>query len=269
MRKRVKAAVAAFLTLVLVVACGDSQLGDAPRTVSLNSDIPGWGLSRGGDWSGFDYDLARWLGNQAGFKIRPFDTLTQSREKLLRDGTVDIVTATYSATDERRKLIDFAGPYMVAQQALLVRTGDAAKLVAGDTHAMTICTMAGSTSESQLTQNGYTSYHARPTITDCLDELHAGTVQSISTDDLILYGLSAAEPGKYKVLDDRIGGLEYYGIGLPKGHKKWCDQLSAELSDFITSGLWQSFLAKNLPDMPMDQYRAHSPASIQPFACAD
>ena len=40
---------------------------------------------------------------------------------MLQNGDVDMIIATYSITDSRKAVVDFAGPYFVAGQDLLVR----------------------------------------------------------------------------------------------------------------------------------------------------
>ncbi len=40
---------------------------------------------------------------------------------MIQNGDVDMILATYSITDERKKAVSFAGPYFVAGQDLLVR----------------------------------------------------------------------------------------------------------------------------------------------------
>jgi glutamate transport system substrate-binding protein len=265
--KWLRAGVTLTLAMSALVACGDSDA----RTVAIHSDVPGWGLSGGGNWSGFDYDLARWIGNERKFRVRPYDTTSQNREQLLIDRDVDLVMATYSVTDERLKKVDFVAPYMVAQQALLVRAGDAAatRLAAVPSSAkqMVGCVPGGSTSEKQLQENGYTNFHSAPAFGDCMAELDARKVQAVSTDDLILYGVIGRAPGRYTITGSRIGHLEYYGIGVRKGDKRNCGTIRDALNDFLTSGLWETFLHNNLPALPQTEYEAHNPKSAPKIPC--
>ena len=46
------------------------------------------------------------------------------RQRLLTSGEADLIVATFSITDERKKVVDFAGPYFEAHQDLLVRRND-------------------------------------------------------------------------------------------------------------------------------------------------
>ena len=52
------------------------------------------------------------------------ESVSKNREPFLQDGTVDLVVATYTINDARKQVIDFAGPYFVAKQDIMVKADD-------------------------------------------------------------------------------------------------------------------------------------------------
>ena len=46
--------------------------------------------------------------------------MSANREPFIQNGTVDIVVATYTINDKRKQVVDFAGPYYEAGQAIMV-----------------------------------------------------------------------------------------------------------------------------------------------------
>ena len=58
--------------------------------------------------------------HRAGDKIEWVETVSENREPFLQNGTVDMVVASYSITDERRKVVGQPVPYYVTGQQLLV-----------------------------------------------------------------------------------------------------------------------------------------------------
>ena len=50
--------------------------------------------------------------------------MSANRESFIQNGQVDIVVATYTINDERKKLVDFAGPYYEAGQDIMVAKGN-------------------------------------------------------------------------------------------------------------------------------------------------
>ena len=57
-----------------------------------------------------------------------------------------MVVATYSITDERARAVDFAGPYYVAGQDLLVRKDDSSITGPDALTGKKVCSVTGSTS---------------------------------------------------------------------------------------------------------------------------
>ena len=72
---------------------------------------------------GFDAGLSQLLaayilGDSS--KIDLTQVTSDTRESVLQNDQVDAVFATYSINDDRKKLIDFAGPYFTARQGIMV-----------------------------------------------------------------------------------------------------------------------------------------------------
>ncbi len=75
------------------------------------------------------------------------ETISDNREPYLIDGTDDIVVASYSITEDRRKVVGQAGPYYVTGQQLLVREEDKDKITGpDDLKGIKVCSVTGSTS---------------------------------------------------------------------------------------------------------------------------
>jgi glutamate transport system substrate-binding protein len=96
-------------------------------TIGISFDQPGIGLKSGTTYSGFDVETAKYVA--AALQASP-ENITwkeanpSQRENLLVDKEVDMVFSSYSITDARKQKVDFAGPYFVAHQDLLIRRND-------------------------------------------------------------------------------------------------------------------------------------------------
>ena len=75
-----------------------------------------------GQTRGFDAGIAQLLSNYilGENRVEITQVTSDTRESVLQNGQVDAVFATYTITDERKKLVSFAGPYYYTQQAILV-----------------------------------------------------------------------------------------------------------------------------------------------------
>ena len=73
---------------------------------------------------GFDVDVATYVAKELGHAagdIQWVQAPSAQRETLISTGQVNMIAATYSITDERKEKVDFAGPYLLAHQDLLVK----------------------------------------------------------------------------------------------------------------------------------------------------
>src|SRR5207253_2938206 len=127
----------ALLAIALVAAaCGTASSGNTVigkasgghLTIAIAEDQPGSSLKGlNGDYTGFDIDVAQFVAKELGVDpsgITWLSTVSADREKVLENGSADMVVETYSITDKRKQVISFAGPYFVAGQDLLVRLSD-------------------------------------------------------------------------------------------------------------------------------------------------
>ena len=97
------------------------------------------------------------------------ETISDNREPFLQNGEVDLVIASYSITDDRRKIVGQAGPYYVTGQQLLVKKGSDIKSV-DDVKGKEVCSVTGSTSLDNIEAKG-----AKPrgfdTYSECRDQV--------------------------------------------------------------------------------------------------
>lgn len=239
-----------------------SKSAEPPLNVGVGTDMPGLGTLDPSSHvrAGFDIDLARWLANEEP-KFQPVfvDLPIKERDKALVNSKVGVVVEAFSITDERRKSVSFAGPYLITQQGVLVRTGDRSVVTPNDLAGKSVCTQEGSTSLDQLNQTlqDKVSVTALTGIGECVDKLRAGQFDAVSTDQLILYGYAQADKQRQlTVVPDLIfGAKERYGVGLPKGDVTRCEEVTEKIREFITSGVWDRFFFTNFGQLNPAGYK--------------
>lgn len=171
---------------------------------------------------------------------------SKQRETLLQNGTVDMVVATYTMNKARAKVVDFAGPYFVAAQDILVRSND--KKITGPKalDGQKLCSVTGSTSAQNVKDEfaHNTQLMEQPGYAECVTALLSGTVDAVTTDDIILAGLAAAKGnGQLKVLGTPFSE-EPYGIGVKKGKTDMVKKIDAAIEDMIEDGSWKAAVDK-------------------------
>ncbi|MHB1064570.1 MAG: glutamate ABC transporter substrate-binding protein [Georgenia sp.] len=268
MRGTRKAGFALTLVAALALAaCSGGEPGqtDAPTTdgattgggsgegvtIGIKFDQPGLGLQEGSTYTGFDVDVATYVAGKLGYapeNIKWVESVSSQRETLLENGSVDMIFATYSITDARKERVAFAGPYFVAGQDLLVNTADT-EITGPDTlDGKVLCSVEGSTSAERIRDDysvGVELYPAQ-TYSECVEFLSAGTVDAVTTDDVILAGYAAQSQyaGKFKVVGNPFSE-ENYGVGLPQDNTV-CEDVNAAITEMIDDGTWEKLIAKNV-----------------------
>jgi glutamate transport system substrate-binding protein len=232
-------------------AAGASQLltdaGNGKLVVGIKFDQPGLGLKNpDGTFSGFDVEVAKYVAGQLGVdpaNIEFKESKSAEREGLIDRGEVDYIVATYSITDARKEKVNFAGPYFVAHQDLLVKS-DNADITGPEAMAGKIlCSVTGSTS-AQKVKDKYAADVALQeygTYTECVEALRSGAVDAVTTDNVILAGYAAQYPGELKVVGKGFSD-ENYGIGLKKGDTEGTSAINAAISSMIADGSWKKAL---------------------------
>ncbi|MEZ0449226.1 glutamate ABC transporter substrate-binding protein [Cellulomonas sp. ICMP 17802] len=232
---------------------GSSASGGAKGTVKIGIkfDQPGLGYQDGSEYTGFDVDVAKYVAGQLGYgedQIEWVQSPSAQRETLLQNGQVDMIFATYSITDKRKEVVSFAGPYFVAGQDLLVAADDDTITGPEDLEGKNLCSVTGSTSAQRIKDEYATGTNLleQPGYAECVTALTAGTVDAVTTDDIILAGLAAvpANKGKVKVVGNPFSE-ENYGVGIPKGSDK-CEDINTAIQKMIDDGTWQELLDKNV-----------------------
>ncbi|MPV49878.1 MULTISPECIES: glutamate ABC transporter substrate-binding protein [unclassified Pseudactinotalea] len=227
---------------------GDEGGGDGIR-IGIKFDQPGLGFKDGDTYTGFDVDVATYIADKLGFspdQIEWVESVSAQRETMLQNGQVDMIVATYSITPERDEVVDFAGPYFIAGQDLLVRADDDSIQGPEDLNGKNLCSVSGSTSAKRIKDDfaDQVQLIEQPGYSECIQFLKGGQVDAVTTDDIILAGLAAADgSGTMKVVGNPFSD-ENYGVGLPEGSDK-CEPITEAITEMIDDGSWEKFIQKN------------------------
>lgn len=218
--------------------------------IGVKEDQPGLGYLDNvtGDRTGFDVDIARWIAASLGFdeeKIEFKAIASANREQAIKNGDIDYYVGTYSINDKRKADIDFAGPYFVTGQGLLVKKGGTDFQSLEELEGKTVCSATGSTPIQNIKEN-YPKIKTQEfdLYSACVESLLNGQVDAVTTDQAILIGYAAQDPDNLMVTSGPLLTEELYGVGLPKGD----DVLRAHINDLFTNGgdTWQGIFDANL-----------------------
>lgn len=218
-------------------------------SVGVKFDQPGLGFKGATDDipKGFDIEVAKILVADLGIDPNDPDiwveTISDNREPFLQEGRVDLVLASYSITDDRRKVVGQTGPYMVTGQQLLVKADSDIESI-DDLQGKEVCSVTGSTSIDRINEQGakgvgFDSY------SECVQKVLDGTVEGMSTDGSILAGFAAQNEGQLKVVGEEFSE-ERIGVGYSQDSPEMCEWINETLTEAFDDGTWAAAFESTL-----------------------
>jgi glutamate transport system substrate-binding protein len=217
------------------------ELADAGTVkIGVKYDQPGLGFKDAADDipSGFDVEIAKILAADLGIaedEVEWIETISDNREPFLQDGTVDLVLASYSITDERRAVVGQAGPYLVTGQQLLVPE-DSDVESTDDLQGKEVCSVTGSTSLDNAEAEGMKPV-GFDTYSECVEKVLDGTVEAMTTDGTILAGYAAQNEGELKVVGEEFSE-ENIGVGYSQDYPEMCQWIVDTITAAHEEGLY-------------------------------
>ena len=206
--------------------------------VGVKYDVPPFGFQnpQTDEIEGFDVDLARAVADALGVELDPIEAISDNRIPFLMDGTADLILSTMTINTERDAEIDFSDPYFVARGRILV-PGDSDIQGIDDLGGQKVCTAVGSTYEETLKEQ---APDAELVLIDeysgCLTRLQEGSVDAISTDDVILTGMIIQDDTLELVGDELT--TEPYGAGIKDGDKEFQEFVNGVFEEYKSDPRW-------------------------------
>lgn len=225
--------------------------------------MPGLGWrDPSGQYSGFDVEIARMIASRLGFgvdRVRYDPVPTAARETAIDTALIDFYVGVYQITDGRKQKVSFAGPYLSAAQAILVRAGETRITGAGKLDGRVVCGVQGTLPLARIRELGLTDANKiveTGDYADCVNRMMRGHVDALITDDVILRAFAAQLPDRLKVVIDDFGfaPVSDYGIGLAHD-----DALRGRMNEILQSayddGTWarlydEALGASGVPGQP-------------------
>lgn len=205
-----------------------------------------------GEVQGFDIDMSKAiakqiLGDENAIEFK--EVTSKTRIPMLNNGEIDMVVATMTITEERKKEVDFSDVYFQAGQSLLVKKGSPITGIDNVTKDTKILGSKGATSIKNIKEKvpGITVLEF-DNYQDAFSALKAGQGEALTTDDAILYGMASQDPG-YEVVGEPFTD-EPYGIAIQKGNSEVVKAVNDTLAELKSSGDYDALYTKWIGKAP-------------------
>ena len=209
--------------------------------VGVKVDVPKYGYKNPttGEIEGFEIDLSKAvakkiLGDES--KVEFQGVTAKTRGPLLDNGEIDMVAATFTITEERKKSYNFSDPYMKDGIGLLVKKSLGASSLK-DLDGKTIGVAQSATTKASLEKEAekqgitlkFSELGGYPEIKAALD---SGRVDCFAVDASILNGYV---DDSTVILDDRYNPQEY-GIASKKDNTELAKVINGVIDEMKASG---------------------------------
>lgn len=222
--------------------------------VGVKYDTKLFGLKNptGGEVEGFDVDIAKalakdLLGDEK--KIELKEVTSKTRIPMLDNKEIDMIVATMTITDERKKQVEFSDVYFKAGQSLLVKKGSPIQSVADVKKGTKVLAVKGATSVANIKAKApEASVLEFDNYQDAFSALKAGQGDTLTTDNAILYGMMAQDPN-FVVVGEPFTD-EPYGIAMKKGETALQTAVNDSLKKLQSSGEYDKIYKKWIGETP-------------------
>ena len=214
--------------------------------VGVKQDVPNFGYysAKTNTYQGMEIDLAKKIAKELKVKVNFTAVTPQTREALMDNGTIDMLIATYTITDDRKASYAMSNPYYYDQIGFLVQTKSGYKKLS-DLNGKTIGVSQGSSAKAAVEEyasanNLKFNYVQLGSFPELAVSLYAHRVDAFSVDKSILSGY---ESKKTKTLKEGFKTQEY-GIASSKSNQELIDYTNDLLAKWQKDGSLQKLYDK-------------------------
>ncbi len=216
--------------------------------VGCKEDVPGYGYLNPAtnEHEGLEIEISKAVSKKIfGKESVKFTGVTaKTRGPLVDTGEIDMVAATFTVTDARRKLWDFSTIYMEDPIAIMVKKSSGISSFK-DLNGKTVGVSLASTTKKTLTEEAkkvgitlkFNEYATYPEIKAAID---SGRVDAFSVDSSILAGYME---DSVILLPERFSP-QSYGIAVKKGNSELLKIINDTIDEMEKSGEMEKIKAK-------------------------
>ncbi len=216
--------------------------------VGVKTDFPPFGyIDAAGKNAGFDVDVAHEFGKALlgdPSKVELLSVTSGNRIPYLQSGKIDIIIATVTVTDERRKVVEFSDPYFLSGELLLVPKASPINDVK-DLNGKKVAIIQGAITDQDIAELAPQATRLKyGKVTEAVLAVKAGHADAFAQDDILILKLAKDNP------DMRVAGKPFYprpyGIAVRKGDMEFINWVNAQLKRMVQDGTYERIWKKHL-----------------------
>jgi polar amino acid transport system substrate-binding protein len=193
--------------------------------------------------AGFDIDLMNEIAKKAGLRIEfvnvNFTQLLAGMEKCQYDAAISSITIT----DERKKLMDFSDPYIIAGQVVVVRKDNADISSKDDLGSKQVGAEVNTTGAMEVGKIRNATLKTYPKIALAYQDLMDKRIDAVVADNPVALAYAGKNPDTLKIVGT-VFTSEYYGIAVCKTNKELLAKINTGLKMCLNEKLIDKLIDK-------------------------
>lgn len=253
--------VAGLLTLSWVGQAAAGTLDEVKKRgrliAGVKADFPPFGyVDSAGKNLGFDVDVAH-LFAKALFgdenKVELVAVTSGNRIPFLQSGKIDIIIASVTITDERRKVVEFSDPYFMSGGLLLVPRNSPIQGVQ-NLAGKTVAVIQGAIQDKDIEQLAPQATRLKfGKVSEAVLAVKGGRADAFSQDDILVLTLAKENP------DLKAVGKPFtprpYGIAVRKGDVEFIKWVNGQLAKMKKDGTYDKLWKKYFGDVEANLFK--------------
>ena len=232
-----------LLASIMILSCAKEE--SDVLYVGTNAEYPPFEyLDENGNVVGFDIDLMNEISRVIGKKIEIKDMTFDGLIPALESKTIDILIAGITATESRKKVINFSKPYFESQQAIIVKE-DNNSITNFDSlnNSYTVGVVLGYVGDVALTESKKVEKIERFNRTaDTVVALQSGKIDAAIMDYPIAVGYIKNNEGLKAIKTDL--SIQELCIGFRKEDTKLLEEINKALDTLKENGKYDELVKK-------------------------
>ena len=214
--------------------------------MGTNAAFPPFEYTLGTDVVGFDVTVSQLISRDYGKKLKVVDMNFDGLIAALQSGSIDFIAAGMTATEERRKNVDFSEPYYLSKQTIIVRVDDNKVISVNDLKGKVVGVQAGTTGELFATEEiEGLNVKSFKTGIDAALALKNGAIEAIIIDELPAKEIVRRNVELKLVEDDFY--TDEYAIAVKKGNTELLNSINKTIEKIKADGTYQKLIDAYMP----------------------
>lgn len=242
--KKILAAALALCLLLCFAGCGAKE--DNVLTMGTNAAFPPYEfVDDNGKIVGIDAEIAAAIAEKLGMELEIKDMEFDSLITACAGGSVDVVLAGMTVTDERKESVNFSDSYATGIQVIIVKDGSEIA-TADDLEGKIIGVQSGTTGDIYCTDDyGQDNVKQYANGALAVEALKKDQVDCVIIDNEPAKAFVAANEG-LKILDTEYV-TEDYAIAIAKENTKLLEDINKAMAELKADGTIDKIIEKYIP----------------------